>query len=396
MSARIEDAYLYLHQVKTVFKDRPQIYDDFLHIMKTFKAKKIDVPEAKTLITRLFEGHTYLIQGFNTFLPRGSIIEISIPTKDADDSKHQCAACGDSDDGGGSLEACTACNLVKDCNRTCQVAHRPAHKKACKERAAELFDEKLFKQPSPNEDCPICYLRLPIDEDQFIYQSCCGKMLCDGCVCANTVAAADTERFKCVFCRSEGPSSDEEDIERMKKRVEANDALAMYNLGSDYQLGMKGLRQDNAKALELYHKSAKLGNNIAHFNLSVCYQTGSIVEIDTRKATYHRQLAAMAGDVQARYNLGCEEGNASNMDRAYKHWMISANDGYDLSMKAVQEGYQSGFVTKDDYEKTTRTYGNSIDEMKSDDRDRAAAFRTSMGIEKEILRTLRRALGIDL
>jgi hypothetical protein len=71
------------------------------------------------------------------------------------------------------------------------------------------------------------------------------------------------------------------------------------------------------------------------------------------------------------------------MDRAYKHWMISANDGYDLAMKAVQEGYNSGFVTKDDYAKTTSAYGNSIDEMKSDDRDRAAAFHASRGMGAE-------------
>ena len=269
---------------------------------------------------------------------------------------------------------------MKYCNRTYQVAHRPAHKKACKKHLAELFDEKLFKQPSPNEDCPICYLRLPIDEDQFIYQSCCGKMLCDGCVCANTVAAADTERFKCVFCRTEASSSDEESIERLKKRVEANDAQAMVSLGGFYQLGMKGLRQDHAKALELYDKSAKLGNHHAHFNLSVCYETGSIIEKDTRKATYHKQLAVMAGNVHARYNLGCDEGMAGNIDRAYKHWMISANDGFDLSMKSVQEGYKErGFVTKDDYAKTMCAYGNSIDEMKSDDRDTAAAIRASRG-----------------
>jgi len=159
----------------------------------------------------------------------------------------------------------------------------------------------------------------------------------------------------------------------VKKRVEANDAQAMYILGTYYQLGMIGLRQDNAKALKLFHKSAKLGHNFAHFNLSAGYQTGSIVEIDTRKATYHEQLSAMAGDVQARYNLGCAEYNAGNMDRTYKHWMISANDGYELAMKAVQEGYQSGIVTKDDYEKTVCAHGNSIDEMKSDDRDKAAA-----------------------
>jgi TPR repeat protein len=291
----------------------------------------------------------------------------TITTTDVDDSKHQCAACGDNDDGGGSLKACTACNLVKYCNRSCQVAHRTAHKKACKKRLAELFDVKLFKQPPPNEDCPICYLRLPIEGVQNTYQSCCGKMLCGGCVYANTVAAADTERFKCVFCRTEAPSSYEEEIKRTKKRVEANDALAMYNLGSDYQLGMKGLRQDNAKALELYHKSAKLGNHHAHYNLSTCYQK------DIRKTTYYSQLAAMGGNVRARYNLGCLEGNAGNMECAYKHWMISANDGFDLSMKVVQRAYERGFVTKDDYAKTTRAYGISIDEMKSDDRDKCAA-----------------------
>jgi len=155
----------------------------------------------------------------------------TITTKDADDSKHQCAACGDSDDGGGSLKACTGCNLVEYCNKSCQAAHWPAHKKACNERAAELFDENLFKQPPPNEDCPICYLRLPIYLDQCKYQSCCGKFLCRGCVHEHSVAAADTEKYKCVLCRTRGYSSDEEQIERMKKRVEANDAWAMVRLG---------------------------------------------------------------------------------------------------------------------------------------------------------------------
>ena len=210
-----------------------------------------------------------------------------------------------------------------------------------------------------------------------MYQTCCGKMLCGGCLYANTVAAADTESLKCVFCRTEAISSDEEEIEKVKKRMEANDAQAMANLGTYYQLGMMGLRQNHAKALELFHESAKLGHHPAHFALSACYREGGIVVKDTREAIYHGQLGAMAGNVHARYNLGCDEDNAGNMDRAYKHWMISANDGHDLSMKEVQEGYKIGFVTNDDNTKTTRAYCNSIDEMKSDDRDRsAAAFHT--------------------
>ena len=36
--------------------------------------------------------------------------------------------------------------------------HWPKHKAACKQRAAELRDEALFKDPPPKEDCPICFL----------------------------------------------------------------------------------------------------------------------------------------------------------------------------------------------------------------------------------------------
>ena len=40
-----------------------------------------------------------------------------------------CAACGKSGD---NLKACTACHLVKYCNRECQSAHWKLHKKRCK------------------------------------------------------------------------------------------------------------------------------------------------------------------------------------------------------------------------------------------------------------------------
>jgi hypothetical protein len=35
-------------------------------------------------------------------------------------------------------------------------------KKECKLRAAELHDEALFKDPPPKEDCPICFLPMPV------------------------------------------------------------------------------------------------------------------------------------------------------------------------------------------------------------------------------------------
>ena len=76
---------------------------------------------------------------------------------DYDVSDDLCANCSKSEEGSGSLKTCVACKIVKYCNRECQIAHRPQHKKECKERAKELHDEELFKQPlSEYGDCPIC------------------------------------------------------------------------------------------------------------------------------------------------------------------------------------------------------------------------------------------------
>ena len=72
-----------------------------------------------------------------------------------------CANCGKGEESSGDLKACTVCKMVKYCDRECQIAHRPQHKTACKKRAAELRDEKLFKEHAP-EECPICMLPLPL------------------------------------------------------------------------------------------------------------------------------------------------------------------------------------------------------------------------------------------
>ena len=50
-----------------------------------------------------------------------------------------CANCGKGEESAGDLKSCTACKLVKYCNRDCQIAHRPQHKKECKKRAAEVY-----------------------------------------------------------------------------------------------------------------------------------------------------------------------------------------------------------------------------------------------------------------
>ena len=98
-----------------------------------------------------------------------------------------CASCGTEEVDGIKLVPCDGCDLVRYCDEACQELHRPEHAGKCRKRAAELGDERLFKQPESScyGDCPICCLPLPLDPQKCTLMSCCSKYICTGCMCAN-------------------------------------------------------------------------------------------------------------------------------------------------------------------------------------------------------------------
>ena len=71
-------------------------------------------------------------------------------------------------------------------------------------------------------------------------------------------------------------------------------------------------------------RRGELGCSEAYFNLGNAYDNGRGVEVDEGKAKHYWELSAMGGDVCARYNLGYTELQAGNIQRAMKHFMISA------------------------------------------------------------------------
>jgi len=276
--------------------------------------------------------------------------------------------------------------MVKYCNRDCQIAHRPQHKKACKKRAAELYDEKLFKEVEP-EECPICMLPLPIDANHIQFQNCCGKQVCIGCIYALAISLASTnaknrEDCICPYCRIPSSKSDEEHIKRLNKLMDKGNAWATNNFAGHYAHGTHGLSQDYHKANELWLKAGELGCAGAYYNLGVAYTNGEGVAIDEKKAKYYWELAAMNGNVQSRRILGSIEGQAGNDHRAFKHYTIAARAGdkgcLDVIKKAFEfkDGLMRGIVTKDEYAKTLRGYQKAQDDMKSDMRDKAATLDT--------------------
>ena len=241
----------------------------------------------------------------------------------------------------------------------------------------KISDEELFKQPPPpNGDCPICFLRIPTLGSGSTYKSCCGQIICSGCHYAPIYdnQGNKVKKKKCAFCRIPTPTSDEEMIERLKKRVEAGDANAMHGMGVCYRDGAYDFPQDHTKALELWHRAVELGFLAGFASIGSAYYNGRGVEIDKKKADHYYKVAAIGGDVHARFNLGNSEWRAGNWDRAMKHYTIATRSGYAESLKWIKEMYLKGRATKDDYTKALQLYQEYLSEIKSIQRDKAAAF----------------------
>ena len=174
--------------------------------------------------------------------------------RDDASARNCCAECGVAG-AGVSLKMCKACMHARYCNAECQHKHWPTHKTACKLRAAELRDEALLKDPPPKEECPICFLPMPVkliscvslppatlssvpindfakaneelvDELTETYYSCCGKSICGGCVHSSYESG---NIGKCPFCNANQENKTvEEQVKELWRRVEAKIPLRCF------------------------------------------------------------------------------------------------------------------------------------------------------------------------
>ena len=117
------------------------------------------------------------------------------------------------------------------------------------------------------------------------YYPCCGKSICEGCSYSSRKSGSN----KCPFCNADRNKTEEERIQEMIRRVEANDAASICLLANFYYQGIGGFQQDHAKAIEHCVRAADLGFSKAHSNLAVYHQGGNM-----KKAKFHFEAAAMA------------------------------------------------------------------------------------------------------
>ncbi|KAK1737701.1 Sel1-like repeat family protein [Skeletonema marinoi] len=297
----------------------------------------------------------------------GSVVNAASGNADIDMS-FCCASCGIAEVDDIKLTTCDAnnCKLVRYCSVACQRDHNSQHKEECK----KFSDEVLFAQPESTHfgDCPICFLPLAIYGSKRAFMTCCSKVICDGCFYANGLRERNSSlEPTCPFCRHPLLATKAESDANIMKRVEVDDPIAMQQMGiRRYSEGYYG------SAFGYLTKAARVGDATAHSQLALMYMNGHCVEMDRKKAVYHLEEAAIAGNPTARFYLGSIEWNIGNKERAMKHYIIAANLGYDKSVEILKKGYLRGVVSKDDFDAALRAHQAAVDATKSPQREAAA------------------------
>ena len=244
---------------------------------------------------------------------------------------------------------------------------------------APLPVSNLFKQPPAREDCPICFIPLPLYMSrQTKYFSCCGKVICAGCVVAAQDAGVAGVNDVCPFCRAPTNISKAEFTRRTEEGIKRGDPEAMEMACLEFC--ENGNEEEKKRGNELLQKAANLGLCSANHRLGSAYldllygvDDNFGVEKDPDKGMFHLEAAAIAGHGEARYYIGWKYcSDPSKRGLGVKHLMIGAKSGYKSCMDLIKELFVNDWVTKTEFEETLRAYQKSLDELKSVQRDKAA------------------------
>ena len=301
-------------------------------------------------------------------------------------AKKFCSACGKKSD---TAKKCTACKCVWYCDKDCQNKHWKEHKKECKpiKKVLEIrggnldLGEEMDLGPlsslPPREECPICMHALPIHPMLSSYDACCGKITCRACGFLHQRKSRELAAERghspgpstCAFCRTVVPTSPEEILARLRKRVKLNDPVALCNLAMEYGYGDLGIPVDPNKCIDLLRQSAGLGYPDAQWQLGNFYHNGEMgLERNKEEALRFYKEAGKGGFLSSLYNLGCSQAESGDHIAGMCHWRLSASGGYRASMGNLIICFQRGLLHHDDLAKTLQAMYRSRAEMRSEDR----------------------------
>ena len=205
--------------------------------------------------------------------------------------------------------------------------------------------------------------------------SCCGKMICTGCIYKQWTNVPENKQ-KCAFCQRQQTveKASRDHIKATKKLMKKNNPQAFMMMADAYRLGSDGVLQSDTKALEMRICAAELGHARAFGYIGQSYKLGVVVEQDRSKSMKFYEVAAKKGSVQAHKQLALSHDINGNTTESIKHLKVVASAGDQESMDALMNMYKDNLLSKEDLAQTLRDFQSSNNEMKSEDRDEARAF----------------------
>lgn len=139
----------------------------------------------------------------------------------------------------------------------------------------------------------------------------------------------------------------EEKFAETKKKADAEDAKAQFNIGEMYAKG-DGILKDAAKAMEWYQKAAAQGNAEAQKTIGMFYRDGFGITKNADKALDWFQKAAAQGNVNAQISLGVMytigEGVPKDAAKAFEWFQKAAVQGDVDAQKALGLMYANGSI----------------------------------------------------
>ena len=232
----------------------------------------------------------------------------------------------------------------------------------------ELRDVELFGPLEEREECPVCFVPMPLDLSHWSHPPCCSKIICHACA----RAAGARRQFNCAFCRA--PVSGDEALrqQQLRKRIESGDTWAMYILANNYKNGNKGLPKDDIAAMNLWLQAAELGHLPALCSISGRYVKNEF-EVRTTKeqALKLAKAAAKKGSVRGHHLLGwLEFKEQDNLVKARNHFVHAAIGGWKESLEMLKIMQRGGMLDQDTFDDIEVKHNEALALEWSEERDK--------------------------
>lgn len=174
-------------------------------------------------------------------------------------------------------------------------------------------------------------------------------------------------------------------VPSLERLAEGGNAEAMYHVGMAYQTG-SGVKEDKAKALDAFRKSAEKGDPLGAYKLG-CYYDGQgegLVANDAALALKYKLIAAEAGYALAQSDVASVYGRKGDVPAALKWLEAAAAQGYPGALEMLTALYYGSLPgVEPDTAKAVGYFRLFLDRTKPTDRMRDWLAKVESGLSPD-------------